>query len=150
MINSDTQFTYWCFSRHAFPILRSLCAGCVINNLQIFIFFWNSFPLVAVLTPVVVFFHRGKVKMFTCTVRNVVFLWLKKCGTFGGLNRILRGTEAEFFKIHTTGTVSGKTGRMAFPLLYILIERWIAFLRKFVNLMCVIPVVFLIMVRSYV
>lgn len=45
---------------------------------------------------------------------HVLGLVRKDSGTFGVPDQILRDSGAEFFKIHKTGTVLGKPGRMRF------------------------------------
>jgi hypothetical protein len=47
-----------------------------------------------------IFFHCGKVKVFAGIDTNMVFLRLRKIGTFGIPNRIPRNKGTELLKTH--------------------------------------------------
>ena len=103
--NNNAHTNYWFFLTLPFLILTILIPDSVITKLHIFLslsYYYRNWLFMAVHLQTV-FCHCGKVKISVDSVRNVVFLWLKKPRSLASRTRF-----PKLFKTHTAQVASGK------------------------------------------
>jgi hypothetical protein len=88
-----------------------------IPHLHTFLTHFYSFPFIAgwwLSSFYRWFLQHGKVRIFICIIRNILFLWLGNHGTFGVLNQILQATGTKIIK-HCKWDCPRKTGANGIP-----------------------------------